>query len=504
MYVESYVNFWFHKVQVLETIKNDRSLDKDEKETQRSRFLTSLGNIKKDLISVGNEGFKTTDPDYLRWIRANRELVLPEKTVFAMNNIKYDIKVNPMLYLFPMIRMMDLMEINQSENRAAKLKNVLPSRNSLIPKNIRLDTTTMNRILGYYKETKKQRELFEGGEYVVWDDHFRTERKCFKLKGYRFNHQIVTDGVACSLLFIREDQYGEKARPGGKKAKMEEKYLDQLTRPEIDSLRESKRKVIGIDPNMGNLLYCAGENGEFFRYTHAQRKFESKDEKYQDYQEQLFHSTIVDGLSIKEWEATLSSHNSKTLQPRHYNGYLWKRLFMDKKISKVYQDFLLRKNRLHAYRNRKLSEFRLQQNLKKKYGKPSNSVVCLGDWEQAQHMRYKEPVKGKGFRKLLRQFGYQVYLVDEYRTSKLCADCKNPAAINKKFFNAKYKTKSGKSRSKTLHALVKCKTCARVWNRDTNSSINIRRIGRSMIDTGERPDYLCRQSTNSVNEAQEY
>ena len=58
-----------------------------------------------------------------------------------------------------------------------------------------------------------------------------------------------------------------------------------------------------------------------------------------------------------------------------------------------------------------------------KFGTPQEVVICIGDWEQKQHRKFKEPVKGKGFRTLFRKAGYKVYLVDEFRTSKKCSAC---------------------------------------------------------------------------------
>ena len=48
----------------------------------------------------------------------------------------------------------------------------------------------------------------------------------------------------------------------------------------------------------------------------------------------------------------------------------------------------------------------------------------LIDFEQKQHMKYKEPIKGKGMRILFRQNNYKTYLVDEFRTSCMCSICK--------------------------------------------------------------------------------
>jgi hypothetical protein len=63
----------------------------------------------------------------------------------------------------------------------------------------------------------------------------------------------------------------------------------------------------------------------------------------------------------------------------------------------------------------------LINNFKKIFGKLKETIVIFGDWEQKQHMKYKEPIKGKGngncMRMLFRQNNYKTYLVDEFRTS---------------------------------------------------------------------------------------
>ena len=51
--------------------------------------------------------------------------------------------------------------------------------------------------------------------------------------------------------------------------------------------------------------------------------------------------------------------------------------------------------------------------VKKKYGLPAEVVACFGDWNQKQHMKFKEPTIGIGLRKIFRREGYKTYLVDE-------------------------------------------------------------------------------------------
>ncbi|KAI8353336.1 hypothetical protein BD560DRAFT_336712, partial [Blakeslea trispora] len=40
----------------------------------------------------------------------------------------------------------------------------------------------------------------------------------------------------------------------------------------------------------------------------------------------------------------------------------------------------------------------------------------------APHARYHEPIRGVGFRRLLKEKGFKMYLIDEYCTSRCCPD----------------------------------------------------------------------------------
>ena len=115
----------------------------------------------------------------------------------------------------------------------------------------------------------------------------------------------------------------------------------------------------------------------------------------------------------------------------------------------------------------------------------------LIDFEQKQHMKYKEPIKGKGMRHLFRQNNYKTYLVDEFRTSCMCSICKEEVGKCEKF-QIRENPKPYKSGNILVHGLIKCKTCLGVWNRDVNGATNIYRIAKNAINMIERPKYLCR------------
>ena len=124
------------------------------------------------------------------------------------------------------------------------------------------------------------------------------------------------------------------------------------------------------------------------------------------------------------------------------------------------------------------------------FGSSEEAVVCIGDWEQKQHRKFKEPVKGKGFRTLFRKAGYKVYLVDEFRTSCRCSACDEHGTCAT--FRECDNPRPYREGRVLRHGLVKCKTCSRLWNRDTNASSNIWKIARNAIQGLARPDYLRR------------
>jgi hypothetical protein len=45
----------------------------------------------------------------------------------------------------------------------------------------------------------------------------------------------------------------------------------------------------------------------------------------------------------------------------------------------------------------------------------------MGNW-QAPTTQYHEPIRRKGFHKLLQCFGFQVHLIDEFRTNRCYPD----------------------------------------------------------------------------------
>jgi transposase len=365
---------------------------------------------------------------------------------------------------------------------------VFSLRSDIIPKHIRLDTTSIVHLLLSKKYGNKGDFLFKGNlkrrEDDIWNFFFRTERCAFNKNGYGFHHMIETDGMSCTILYLREDKIGKKRLKPQKQSS--ELYISELT--DYKSLQ--KKRIVGIDPGKCDLIYCIDGNTKTstkFRYSMDQRRKETKSKKYAKIILE-YKKTKIQGKTVIEHETELSKYNRKTLSVKSFITYITEKNKLNGILSEVYHKEIFRKLKLNGYINRKKSEQKLLNRFEKQFGNIKDTIIAFGDYEQKRHMKYKEPIKGKGIRILFRKHGYNTYLVDEFRTSCRCSNCGNEC----KKFMVRENPKPYKSNLRLVHGLLRCKNECSVWNRDCNGAINIYKIAYNSINKKARPNYLCR------------
>jgi hypothetical protein len=205
-----------------------------------------------------------------------------------------------------------------------------------------------------------------------------------------------------------------------------------------------------------------------------------------------------------EWEALLAydpitstryTFNSKSLQSSQYQNYLHIKNLVTHNLTSFYQDPIYRKFRLHTYSNTQRSESNFMNRFRETFGNPDKVVVGFGDWNEKGHRKGHEPLKGVGFHKMIRNAGYEVFLVNEHRTSKTCSNCSN---CKDGGFECEYFRKCNNplpwKREEVIdrHGLVICISCRTPWNRDVNASINIHNIMKSTIAGKGRPSYFLK------------
>jgi len=488
-YVERYVNVVWKKKFIVSKIRK-LNITQKEKEQRVNNLCNQLRKIKTDLLNIESTNYKSHSM-YHTWINRQKQMITPNKTTYKKNNMVYDLMCSPFDYFGCMIFMM-----KQIEKEEQTINNVFPMRSEVIPKHIRLDTTTLVHLLMTKKQGNKSDYLNKGNlkrkEDKIWEFFFRTERKMFHKKYYEFHHMIETDGVSCSLLLLRKDLIGKKL-PMMKKGLSPETYIDELT--EYSQLQN--KKIVAIDPGKCDLIYCVDDDkkeANKFRYSQDQRRKETKKKKYSKIQLELKKEKI-NGKTIIEWETELSKLNRKSLNIKKFKEYIQKKSEINNVLYKFYETYIFRKLRLQSYRNTKKSEQKMINRFKKIFGNEKEVVVCFGDYEQKQHMKFKEATKGKGMRTLFRKAGFQTYLVDEFRTSCMCSNCE--IGICKKTMVRK-NPKPYRTGNIIVHGLICCKNGCGYWNRDVNGATNIYKIAYNAINNKERPNYLSRSKNLST------
>jgi hypothetical protein len=489
-YIERYVNYIWKKKETISKIKDKNKNENKQKELIND-FCRQLRKIKTDILELSTE-YKS-DEKYHKWIKEIKTSITPNKVKYIKNSIYYDLQCKPQDYLPCMIKMM-----KEIEKDKVMIYNVFPMRNDIIPHSIKIDTTTLVHLMMTKKQGNKTDYLLEGNlkkhENKIWEFFFRTERQCFKKPNYTFHHMIETDGISCSILLIRNDLVGKRI-PINKNSNTEQ-YIDDL----VDYTQLKNKKIVAIDPGKSDLIYCVdsdNKNANKFRYTQDSRRKECKIKKYSKLILK-FKEEKIEGKTIIAYETELSKLNRKTLIIKDFKEYIKNKSEINSKLYNFYEKYIFRKLKLNGYINKKKHEQKMINKFKKIFGKPEETIIAIGDWEQKQQMKYKEPTKGIGMRKLFRDNRYKVYLVDEFRTSCICSKCQNEEAKCEKFIIRK-NPKPYKSGNILVHGATCCKNCKAVWNRDVNGSTNIYRIAKNAINNLERPKYLCREKKEENN-----
>ena len=423
-----------------------------------------------------------------------------------------------------------------------KIFTCFPLRSSTAPKCVKLDTTT---IIHMFINNNKVQYLTKGNtkkeEQLIWSLFFKTNKRVFRCTKHTFNHSIVTDGIRCSLLFVRKDLHKLDRKTTVRAVRKpynykSEKYIDDLS--DMEKIEYYNYKLVGIDPGVNNLLFATdgtrrtvvnNDTGKVklkpntFSYTRIQRKKEIKSKKYSrqieinkkitmltsnnellligDTNGEIYDNRInCDGKTVKEIESELSEYDSKSCIYENALNYIRKKNEINFKLSEFYQKPLFRKLKWFSMINKQRSEANMINNFKKKFGDPENILICFGDWSKGNTKKFQEPTKGKSLRKLFKDNGFKLFLVDEYRTSKMSHLLENEQSQKmKKFKRISSPRPYRQGNHQLCHGLLRSKYVLNnksnkhlVMNRDLNGSLNILYKAKCLLQNIEIPPYLSR------------
>jgi len=445
-----------------------------------------LYEFKKRLFNLDTE----TEPVFQEWKNTYLHHILPDN---IKKSIHYDVKVRPFAYLKGMIYMNSVLEENDR-----KLFQPIPLRTDIIPKYITIDTACLISLFCPEKDRdgkkSKKGELLKNikeNQYDIWSSFIDLDNKIFRNNHYQFSYQLQTDGVGCSLLFIRKD-LAENKKWGSKMPVVENvdfPYLESLDDDAIDTLKP--KKIIGCDPGKRSLVYMTDGEGNRLQYTAPQKRIESKAKR----------NGYVLGIEkqrfgIIEKETVLSEQNGKTSKLEKFKSYLVEKTRLNNETMEFYQREVWRKMKFRSYSYGKKSVDVFLNKIKETFG--DNLLIGYGNWSRDTQMKHFMPTMNKGLRKLIHR-RYDTVTVNEHMTSKLCCTCKCQLE--------NYKDEKGRK----VHRLLVCKSqiCVSSQNkkfvyktRDLNSAVNILNLTKLWLEKKERPVEFCRKSRSSPSVAE--
>ena len=452
-----------------------------------------LYKFKNELLNLNFDN----NPIFIQWKNIHLLHIINFKIEKSIN---YNVKVNPLKYLNGMLYMNSILE-----SLGCKLFQVIPQRTSLVPKQIPMFNTSM---VSYFPEVhigRTQAKGFsESGKHESWSNLLNFNHKVFKSKNYEFSYKIHTDGISCSLIFIRKDLRNEKINSKKLKWDEPENYvkLEQFTDDQLINIR-TNYNIVGCDPGKRNLVYMVDDKGNKLQYTSQQRRFESKSSRCKQI---LEREKLSCGISIIE--SGLCENNGKSANYDNFKSYVQKKNYIDQRLSLFYQNLTHRRMRLRRFIYGKKSVDQFISKIGKKFG--SNCIISYGDYSESTQMKNFVPTMGKGLRKLIHR-KYHTFTTCEAYTSRKCSSCyKN--VVNYKFkcqestkikFDSNNKLIYPKRKCKykegdSVRGLLVCSECVSsnnkkiiFRNRDANGAINIKNLAKIYMWSKIRPKEFC-------------
>ena len=430
--------------------------------------------FKKLVLECSDE----TDTMFDEWKNTHLPNILPTN---IKKSVHYDMKVKPFDYLKGMLYMNAVLEKEEH-----KLFQPLPLRNNIIPKHIILDTACIISL--FCPENAKKGELLKKvkeNQYDIWNNLLNLQHKTFKSKFYQFHYQLQTDGISCSLLFIRKDLKDKKW--GSRVPTLQEQDFHNIEDLSIEQLKEVEpRNIVGCDPGKRSLVYMMDDKGNKLQYTAPQRKRESKAKTNQRILlEEKKRNNII------EKETHLSFQNSKSVDYEKFKEYLVEKDKLNKETTEFYKRDVWRKMKFRQYSYGKKSMDKFLNKIKETFGE--NILIGYGNWSRNTQMKHFMPTLNKGLRKQIHK-KYDTITINECNTSKKCCECNNDLSY--------YNHSNG---NKQFRLLV-CSGCVRPQvkqtvfkTRDANSVINIMNLTKCWIEKQERSACFQISSVTSSN-----
>ena len=186
-----------------------------------------------------------------------------------------------------------------------------------------------------------------------------------------------------------------------------------------------------------------------------------------------------DKNNISKVENKLSELNSKTCNYKKFKKFIKLKNKLNKELEEKYQQEIFRKYKWYSYINKKKTESKIINKIKKTFNK--DSTLVIGDWSIGKQMRNFILTPNLGLKRKLNEY-FKVYNLDEFRTSLL--NCKTENKCENLYLPDK------KDVIRKLHSVLTYQTennRSGCINRDENSVNNMIMLVNYYLQHKDRP-----------------
>jgi transposase len=291
---------------------------------------------------------------------------------------------------------------------------------------------------------------FRGNSRFYWEQTFRITK--YERKEHSFASCFSTDGINVSIHMLRR--------------KKEHRVIDWT------NVLSKAKSFIGIDPGV-KYMYGMVKDEENFLLKSSAMKYKTQDKS---------RLALLSNKTkhIKDIECSTPSKKSNFIDYLHHrlkHLAILQSVYTKKIIARLKWDSFIQRQKVIDHIANKICQ-----------DKP---FIAYGNGKSAQFIKgYAKPPLTKLFNAL--KCRTSVYLVDEFRTTKLCSKCNSICHT-----------------SSSPHRFQVCKNCkgnngqSIVWNRDINAARNILAKGISFIKTGDVQHSNFNRKTKSCSIVQD-
>jgi len=348
-------------------------------------------------------------------------------------------------------------------------------------------------------EGKKREKIMTPNELLL----FNTERdnvKNRKTEEYK-NHQKEIKKEFAN----KTKKEKEKIISQMKLERDEFHYIDEVIKDEkirkhlVNQL--NKKKIVVGDPGCRSPITLNGNSG-MFNYRKRRRIKETKRIEYTRLRQNQYKK-LMSKTKANKINDELNKTCTKTTSLEKFKKYLKIKFELIKKIGNEQMDIFskyINKLKWYAYINKRRHEDNLLNDIERKYGK--DATIVIGDWSAKDHIKGMSS-PNMGIKRLLSK-RFEVYLVDEYNTSKINHLSKEE--MKHLELKIKYKDNMNKIKeySKEIYSVFTYKMSNEhigCINRDNNATKNMAKIVESIIEGKGRPKEFQRELKKPIKKS---